>query len=86
MLRDDEVRDFDGQSDVLRAVGAAGSDLCREAFDLARGGESFLQYRLLKKRQQEERKGVLSGGFFFFDLGSYWTIFQSAERYLQVDE
>lgn len=45
------------QGDVLWAVGAAGADLCCEAFDAAWGGESALQHGLLRRTGQGEKCG-----------------------------
>lgn len=50
VLRDVVVRDLHRQGDVLRAVGAAGADLGREALDAARRGEASLQHGLLEDR------------------------------------
>lgn len=50
MLRDVVVRDLHRQGDMLRAVGAAGADLGREALDAARRGEAPLQHGLLEER------------------------------------
>lgn len=48
MLRDVVVCDLHRQGDMLGAIRAAGTDLCCEAFDLARRGEAPLQYGLLE--------------------------------------
>lgn len=55
MLRDVVVRDLHGQGDVLRAVGAAGADLGREALDAARRREAAFQHGLLVERRDTIR-------------------------------
>ena len=47
VFRDVVVGDLDRKGGVLRAVGAAGADLRREALNLPRRGEAPLQYGLL---------------------------------------
>lgn len=54
MLRDVVVRDLHGQGDMLRAVGATGADLGREALNAARRREASLQHGLLKNTQREQ--------------------------------
>ena len=54
MLRDVVIGDLDRKCGVLRAVGAAGADLRREALDLPRRGEAPLQDGLLGSTHTHE--------------------------------
>ncbi len=77
MLWDVVVCNLHRQGDVLWAIGAAGTDLCREAFDPAWRREPTLQYRLLEHKTERE-KGYLLKLLVLQNSGFIRTYFTAA--------